>query len=844
MQHFAAWGQADRAPKVLQDVALDAEHGDYPDGANFPALSLFAPHFPPIAGRESFAPSSNRSLRVKSHVAIRSLPRCVSASLRITRDAPMVRLLSCSVALLSAVAIAISAVSADAPQPKKQPDQVLVQDDATNPAPAPSTDHLNAQKVASWEVKADGSVSKKRQVPTPSTGGRTEVRRDEDGHWEVVHYDIGDEAGVDSIETPAGSSDSQLQSQELLEASEKFLTLEDRIAEEGYTAELVEELARIAETREGVEDLETADDWAFAVTKLSFMQLFEPNADSGDEQAFTDAIYNLHIAAEAGVQSAMGVLAMFDLVGVPDPGKIEDLGLRQLSQSEKQAHANVVLLSLSAAHDFMATLAVAYGTLSGRLPAKTTEAGASTGTDAVCEAALPLFHTCAEENVHIIVDEGGERPVDIVRLSDEVLDPSSGFLDEYGFGGADPLDENEALHELEYYRAIANNPMDEQYPQAMQRLGEMYFFGNPAAHVAADHGLAARYFRQAADAGDPLAQANYGMLLANGMGVNQDVPQALVYFNRAARQNEAFAFHGLGVLYFTGNGVRRNVTLALGYFEKAIALGYAESHSFLGSAYLHGDGGVQIDHKLAFSHFQAAVDGTGGQSSQAFFNLGVMHFQGIGTPRSCLTALPLFRTVALHPEILSSLPFSLIKAYECYKKGDYLRAYLHYRLVAELGDEDAPCNAAFLLEHYGESILKWQWLGLAESNGDSSNPPLQEAFALYSQAAALNDSEAVRKTGVCFHEPWVGVCQSNHARALERYQLAAELGDAQAGYNCGLMLLTGDGVPQDLAAARSYYAGCSEAVFPANVPCALALVGLDIVQAVEAVINKIWVSSD
>eukprot|EP00644_Phytophthora_capsici_P008540 jgi/Phyca11/111667/e_gw1.20.254.1 len=567
------------------------------------------------------------------------------------------------------------------------------------------------------------------------------------------------------------------------------------------------------------------------------MQLFEPNTESSDEQAFIDAIHNLNVAAEAGVQSALGVLAMLDLVGVPDPEKFETPNIQPLSRRERIARADKALSGLSAAQDFMATLAVAYGTLSGRI---LTATEASTDPEAACEAALPLYHHCAEENVHIIVDEGGERPVEIVRLSDELLDPyGGGFFDEYGFGGPDPQhDENEALHELEYYRGIANNPMDEQYPQAMQRLGEIYFFGNPAAHVAADHGLAAQYFREAADAGDALAQANYGMLLANGMGVDQDVPQALVYFNRAARQNQAFAFHGLGVLYFTGNGVAQNVTRALGYFENAIELGYAESHSFLGSAYLHGDGGVPIDYKEAFFHFQAAVDGTNGQSSQALFNLGVMHFQGIGTSRSCLTAQPLFRAVALHPDLISGLPFSLIKAYECYKKGDYLRAYLHYRLVAELGDEDGQCNAAFLLEHHGESIMKWEWLGLAKVAQGSNNPPLQEAFSLYSQAAALNDSEAVRKTGVCFHEPWVGVCPSNHTRALERYQLAAELGDAQAGYNCGLMLLTGDGVPQDLAAARDYYAICSEAVFPTNVPCALALVGLDVLQ----VLQRMWMS--
>ncbi|KAG2533182.1 hypothetical protein JM18_000583 [Phytophthora kernoviae] len=627
----------------------------------------------------------------------------------------------------------------------------------------------------------------------------------------------------------------------LVDPSETFLELEDRVTDEGYTPELVEKLREIAGSRDIAGDLETAHDWAFALTKLAYIQLFEPNATSSlqDEDAFMNVLGDLQLAADSGVQSAVGVLTMLSLVDIPMPPATE-MSMRSMSPVEKQTRADQVLVSLAGANDFMATLAVGYGLLSGRLPVTSKTTG--DGTDAACDAALPLFHTCAEQNVRVIVDEGGERPVEVARLSDELLGPNrGGFLDDYGFGGADPLrNENEALHELEYYRTVANNPMDEQYPEAMQHLGEIYFFGNPAAHVAPDHTLAAQYFQQAADAGDPLAQANYAMLLTNGMGVEQDVPQALVYFNRAARQNEAFAFHGLGILYFAGTGVPQNVTLALEYFEKAIARGYAESHSFLGSAYLHGNGGIPIDYNLAFMHFQAAVDGTGGQSSQALFNLGVMHFQGIGTPPSCATALPLFRSVALHPDLLSSLPFSLIKGYECFQRGDFLRAYLHYRLVAELGDEDAQCNAAFLLEHHGESIPEWRWIGLSETPETPKNPHLREAFALYSQAAALNDSEAVRKMGACFYEPWGGVCQANHTRALERYQLAAELGDAQAGYNCGFMLLTGDGVPQDLEAARNYYAHCSKAVFPANVPCTLVLFGLDVVQMLQTVTQRFW----
>ncbi|RLN87984.1 hypothetical protein BBJ28_00008867 [Nothophytophthora sp. Chile5] len=774
----------------------------------------------------------------------------------------MRRALGCVIGALALTAFAGSNAAVDAQnqaQPNDKHNDEVIDVSSAGEADAAVTGSDGAEGVVSREVQPDGSIASNREPLDQAIGGK-----EREGAWRVVVNDVDGGVTIDRKSRPQqGQSEGGVLFQEeeyeeedlLLEPSESFLVLEDRIVDEGYTPKVIAELRTMAMARGVSEGEEDADDWAFATAKLAYMQLFEPDVsmDPTDETAFIKALHDLRIAADAGVGSAQGVVAMLELLNVTVPRQktVGEAYSTPLTRQETQARAEQTLVHLAGADDFVATLAVGYRLLSGRLPLPRNgtdddiNADDQTKTEAACDAALPFFHTCAETNVHAIADEGGERPVEVVRLSDELVGSGAGgFLDDYGFGGGDPQrDENEALHELEYYRSIANNPLDEQYPEAMQRLGEIHFFGDPAAHVAPDHALAAQYFHQAADAGDPLAQANYGMLLANGMGVDQDVPQALVYFERAAQEGEGFAFHGLGVLYFTGTGVPQNVTLALTYFEEAIALGYAESHSFLGSAYLHGDGGVPVDHALAFTHFQAAVDGTSGQSSQPLFNLAVMHYRGIGTPASCVTALPLFRAVALQPDLLSALPFSLVKAYECYKKGDFLRAYLHYRLVAELGDEDAQCNAAFLLERHGEMIFKWRWLGFARPSESEEMQPLREAFALYSQAAALNDSEAVRKTGACFHEPWTGVCPANRTHALERYRLAAELGDAQAEYNCGLMLLTGDGVPRDLPAARSYYADCSGAGFPANVPCVLVLAGLDAVLALETLVQSIWTAA-
>ncbi|CEG46770.1 Extracellular protein SEL-1 and related proteins [Plasmopara halstedii] len=746
----------------------------------------------------------------------------------------MVRLYGCSIALLSAIAFASTSFSEE--------------DVGTEKSTSHSPNDVytaSAQKVASWEVQPDGSaITKDSKSPSPLSA-KAQIRRDENGKWIVVPYEK--TVGLDVISSPQLPQAKQAEAIEaendvdvvekatdsmFLTPSKSFLALEARIANEGYTSELMDELVRISQTYEDPPDQRKGNDWAFAVTHMSLRQLFRPNSMTKEDQVFIDAIFNLKIAADYGAQVAREVIAMLDLIGVPDPDELDDPNLPPLSREERRLEGIEALQSLASFNDSMAMLTVAYGTLSGEIPAQSTDLKILADSDAVCEAAATLYRKCADHNVYVIAAEGNERFPDIVRLSGR---SRSSAWDVIGLGGLDY--ESQPLALIEHYLTIANDPMDKEYLRAMLYLGDLYFSGDPAAHIAPDQRLAAQYYRRAAEAGSSAAQANYGMVLAKGMGVVQDYAQAIMYLNRAAKKNNSFAFFGLGELYFRGYGVPQNVSLALSFFNEALSQGYALAHSFLGSIYLHGQEGVPIDHNKALYHYKAAVNATGGKASQPLHDLAGMHYHGYGTPRSCAKALPLFRSVALHHDINSNFPFSHDKAYECYKKEDYLRAYLQYRLIAELGDVDAQCNAAYLLEHHGDSIFKWRWLALSARS--TSNPLLHEAFTLYSQAAALNDSEAIRKTGICYHEPWDGVCPSNRTEAFKRYQLAAELGDAQAGHNCGLMLLTGDGIPQNMTAARSHFVHCSNANFPANVPCALVLLGLGFLQSIKTLVG--WI---
>ena len=83
------------------------------------------------------------------------------------------------------------------------------------------------------------------------------------------------------------------------------------------------------------------------------------------------------------------------------------------------------------------------------------------------------------------------------------------------------------------------------------------------AGVEQDYSEAARFYRQAAQAGYAPAQYNLAYLYKQGLGVERDLKQAAIWYRKAADQGDAEAQNNLGTLYATGQGVRRNDAAAV-----------------------------------------------------------------------------------------------------------------------------------------------------------------------------------------------------------------------------------------------------------------------------------------
>ncbi|RQM31171.1 hypothetical protein B5M09_010103 [Aphanomyces astaci] len=284
-------------------------------------------------------------------------------------------------------------------------------------------------------------------------------------------------------------------------------------------------------------------------------------------------------------------------------------------------------------------------------------------------------------------------------------------------------------------------------PEAVHRLGEMHFFGDAQAGLPANPAEALRHFEEAAANGVAHSLANLGLMYANGMGVEANPERAVQYFQQAADQGNAFA----------GTGVNQN-------------------------------------NSLAFYHFSIAANES--DSRQAYFNLGIMHYKGLGTPRSCPLAVQAFRQVAWRAGHFDDALLSPELGHEAYTRRDYPRALLHYSIWALVGVPQAACNAGFLLDH-------------VHTQPFDTTPSLQLAKSLYESAKA--DPEALRKLGFI------------HGGYPRYYAQAGTLHDSEALYSAGMLYTTRG----DWDKAHQAWNVCRSHEFPTNIPCILPALALD-----------------
>src|SRR5207237_9146971 len=102
-------------------------------------------------------------------------------------------------------------------------------------------------------------------------------------------------------------------------------------------------------------------------------------------------------------------------------------------------------------------------------------------------------------------------------------------------------------------------------------LGGVYESGKS---VPQEYAQAVRWYRAAADGGDPRAMSNLGWMYSRGKGVRQDYTQALRWYQSAAEKGLAEAQYNLGAMYKEGYGVPKDYTRAHMWFKLAAVHGH------------------------------------------------------------------------------------------------------------------------------------------------------------------------------------------------------------------------------------------------------------------------------
>ena len=208
--------------------------------------------------------------------------------------------------------------------------------------------------------------------------------------------------------------------------------------------------------------------------------------------------------------------------------------------------------------------------------------------------------------------------------------------------GKEYYDKKDYIEAVKWYRIAA----EQGNPEGQIRFGYMYYWG---LGVTKDNAEALKWFRIAAERGDADAQNNLGFMYDNGYCVTPDKTEALKWYRKAADQGYADAQYNLGNLFRKGYGVTQDYTEAVKWYRKAAEQGYVNAQYNLGVMYELGKGVTQ-DYAEAVKWYRKAAE-QGNANAQ--FKLGYSYAEGEGVSKDYTEAFKWFREAAEQGDVIA-----------------------------------------------------------------------------------------------------------------------------------------------------------------------------------------------
>jgi TPR repeat protein len=249
-----------------------------------------------------------------------------------------------------------------------------------------------------------------------------------------------------------------------------------------------------------------------------------------------------------------------------------------------------------------------------------------------------------------------------------------------------------------------------------------------------------------AQADNPLAQTNLGLMFRRGVGVEQNYNKAVEWLNKAANQNDVKAQKILGAMYFNGEGVACDYHKAIEWYTKSAMQGDAVAQNNLGYMYSEALGVTCNNDKALYWYMKSAHQGY----ACAQYNLAVMYKKGEGV------------------------------------SANYEEALKWFTKAAQQRHTGAQYN-----------------LGIIYRDGLGTSQDHKKALKWLTKAAKNNYAPAQINLGHMYYEG-TSVRQDYH-QAFDCCSRAAMQGDANAQLNLAIMYKNGHGTNKDLAQCTRWF---------------------------------------
>lgn len=248
-----------------------------------------------------------------------------------------------------------------------------------------------------------------------------------------------------------------------------------------------------------------------------------------------------------------------------------------------------------------------------------------------------------------------------------------------------------------------------------------------------------------AEKGYPFAQWSLGNDFHDGVGVAEDIKDAVFWYQKAAEQGYDKAQFDLGFIYYSGQLGEVDYQQAVYWFRKAAEQENADGQCALGNCYYNGDG-VDIDIDQAVFWYNKAIEQ---DHDYAMFYLAKYYYHFVDDTDQ---AIYWYKRAA---ELGNDHAMCELANIYYMELDDDAKAIYWYEKAAELGNIEARCELGSIYYYKSDNCVL--------------------AIFWYTTAAELGSVKAMCELGSMYCED-----MEDYEQAIYWYKKAAELGDEDA----------------------------------------------------------------